>query len=432
MAYHNTAMLYSQRHSCNPAITEVKLQVDDKGYKGMAKIISDIYEGKLLPEDLHDGLMSFHANKLWEGVQEGTGDYFKTQNEKDLEFEAFMKENVFLFSGYKTYQELKNASELLLDDEGNIKKFSQYKKDVLKTTSDYDVKFLRAEYDHAIASGQMAVKWQRKVKTGGNLKYITAGDARVRNEHKELNGVIKNVDDDFWNSHYPPNGWGCRCTVSSTLSDETTKEDTPTITIPPLFRNNVGKDGIVFSEKHPYFEDSKGVGKRIENKVSELLEEYSTIDLGDNPKKGSLKVHKDAHKNDIDYNIKYGKLIAKLGYDIKIAKHSEINKVKNPEVIINGKIGDFKEIKNEITSNNVQKAIGRANKQKAESVIIIDEKKSYSIHELANGLKMSLCHKKDDGSPKNSNIKEVYLYFNRELKYFTRKEIEDYTYLDKL
>lgn len=47
------------------------------------------------------------------------------------------------------------------------------------------------------------------------LQYRTAGDARVRPMHKQWNGKIYSVDDVFWHTHYPPNGWGCRCTVRS-------------------------------------------------------------------------------------------------------------------------------------------------------------------------------------------------------------------------
>lgn len=47
------------------------------------------------------------------------------------------------------------------------------------------------------------------------LQYRTAGDARVRPQHRIWNGLIYPVDHSFWSTHYPPNGWGCRCTVRS-------------------------------------------------------------------------------------------------------------------------------------------------------------------------------------------------------------------------
>ena len=45
------------------------------------------------------------------------------------------------------------------------------------------------------------------------LQYLTAGDTRVRPEHEAWDQTVLLIDDPWWNSHYPPNGWGCRCTV---------------------------------------------------------------------------------------------------------------------------------------------------------------------------------------------------------------------------
>lgn len=43
------------------------------------------------------------------------------------------------------------------------------------------------------------------------LKYVTVGDGKVRDSHKALNGVILRKDDPFWEDHYPPWDFGCRC-----------------------------------------------------------------------------------------------------------------------------------------------------------------------------------------------------------------------------
>lgn len=45
------------------------------------------------------------------------------------------------------------------------------------------------------------------------LRYITAGDHRVRDAHKSWHGVILHADDPWWNTHFPPNGFNCRCHV---------------------------------------------------------------------------------------------------------------------------------------------------------------------------------------------------------------------------
>lgn len=50
------------------------------------------------------------------------------------------------------------------------------------------------------------------------LRYITAGDHRVRDAHRAWHGIILHADDPWWMTHFPPNGFNCRCHVQQ-LSD---------------------------------------------------------------------------------------------------------------------------------------------------------------------------------------------------------------------
>ena len=56
------------------------------------------------------------------------------------------------------------------------------------------------------------------------LKYVTVGDDRVRDSHARLNGTILRKDDPFWETHYPPWDWGCRC-VAVELTEEMARQE---------------------------------------------------------------------------------------------------------------------------------------------------------------------------------------------------------------
>jgi SPP1 gp7 family putative phage head morphogenesis protein len=69
-------------------------------------------------------------------------------------------------------------------------------------------------YDVNLRTAYAAGRWQRiqgNKDSHGILVYRTMKDARVRPLHRSWEGVALPVDHAFWLTHYPPNGWRCRC-----------------------------------------------------------------------------------------------------------------------------------------------------------------------------------------------------------------------------
>ena len=121
----------------------------------------------------------------------------------------------YIFSGMKTFHELKEAFPSLIDENGNRKPFEQFLNDVQKIDRTYNQNYLRAEYNFCQASADMAAKWEGFMQDGDryNLQYRTQRDKKVRPEHAALDRVTLPMSDTFWQEYYPPNGWNCRCTV---------------------------------------------------------------------------------------------------------------------------------------------------------------------------------------------------------------------------
>ena len=70
-----------------------------------------------------------------------------------------------------------------------------------------------------------AGKWQQAQELKARrpyLRYVAILDNRTRSDHRGWHGTVLPVDDPWWAAHYPPNGWGCRCTVQ-TLNDRDLK-----------------------------------------------------------------------------------------------------------------------------------------------------------------------------------------------------------------
>ena len=47
------------------------------------------------------------------------------------------------------------------------------------------------------------------------LRYVAVMDDRTRPLHAAWHNTVLPVDDPWWETHFPPNGWNCRCTVQS-------------------------------------------------------------------------------------------------------------------------------------------------------------------------------------------------------------------------
>lgn len=73
---------------------------------------------------------------------------------------------------------------------------------------------LRTIFDTNIHQAMHAGKWdriERLKKARPFLRYVTIDDNRRREQHAAWHGTVLPVDHPWWDTHYPMNGWGCRC-----------------------------------------------------------------------------------------------------------------------------------------------------------------------------------------------------------------------------
>lgn len=147
-----------------------------------------------------------------------------------------------------------------------------------KIDKKFNVDYLRAEYDTAINSAEMASHWVRFKQMGDPmLRYVTVGDERVRASHAAMNGIQRPMSDPIWDKIYPPNGWNCRCTVVTTTGAATPgKQIRMPWDVPPMFQTNLAKTGMLWPKDHPYYKASdemiikrEGNDRLIDNAIAD-------------------------------------------------------------------------------------------------------------------------------------------------------------------
>lgn len=403
----------------------------EKQFEALAKAV---HAGKLTPGQIDNDITSFVADSLLKGVYTGFNSDFDGVDYKTPDFKmlSHLEKNVYYFSGYKNYHEVLELNEALRDGD-RVRSFKEFKEKAASIHEKYNANYLQAEYNHAVASSQMARQWvdiQDARRTHPLLRYSTVGDDRVRIAHKELEGVTKPIDDKFWDSWYPPNGWGCRCDVQQVQDGKVTNDSKVVIPedVPDMFKTNTAKQGMVYPPKHPYYalpdKHVKDVLQSANDVWKSNTEAFKKIQSYRNG--GSVEVHGLADQGELAQNTTRADLFAKEGYKTKVMPHVLEQGIKNPEVTIDDVVCDFKTV-TKPKASTIQHQIEHAKDQRAEGVVLFLHSKT-DCKTIQSALRGSLLH--DD---MNKRIQMVYLVNHKNIiTKISRSEIKDWSFWDKI
>ena len=367
--------------------------------KLIEEISQKLQNGDIRPSDLDKDLIEQIYNDVSQPVKEEFGQRWVDYDYKEPKslIQKF-KKNLWQFSSAKTLAELEYINSLILDKNGRIKPEHQFMQDVRKANILFNRNYLQAEYQTAKRGAQMAHLWNKFLEQKEyypNLVYRTVGDSRVRPEHATLNGVVKPIDDPFWKTYYPPNGWRCRCTVMNTAEkvSEGTFEDK---TVKPEFHGNTALDEEILTSKGTFF---KLLNKDHKAKINAELMKYNMpMEIAYHGKhKKKVFVSPFADDKDLIPNVETAMVIVdKLGIDIKIRAHIDSNFVKehkNPEYEIGGKIADRKEVS---SYTSIKSNLENARKQGNQSIVYdITKFQNWNAYEITKNLKGKIMNFKD-------------------------------------
>jgi phage gp29-like protein len=208
------------------------------------------------------------------GVGRGLVAEFGKTNE---EFIATLKGNTATFAAFKTHAQANEIAAQLVDENGSLRSFDQFRKTVLGTTinRDYNKNWLKTEYNTAVRSSRMAAKWKQIEKTKRlypNVEFLESTAANKRPEHLNFVGTILPIEHPFWLTHTPPLDWGCECSIRATDKEPTGVPDVGE-PIDTVFDNNPGVTAeIINMEQHPYFTNvNTDMAQMIKELVKQLL-----------------------------------------------------------------------------------------------------------------------------------------------------------------
>ncbi|WP_309376014.1 phage minor head protein [Rhodoferax sp.] len=152
-----------------------------------------------------------------------------------------MHGKVFAIAGATNTDLVDDIQKSLVDALKNGTTITQFRKDWDATVQKYGWSYRGSRgwrtsviFNTNMRSAHMAGRWKQLVANQAQrpyLQYRTAGDSHVRPQHRMWNGLIYLLSDPFWQTHYPPNGWGCRCTVraygEAEMKDKDLSESAP-------------------------------------------------------------------------------------------------------------------------------------------------------------------------------------------------------------
>lgn len=256
------------------------------------RLIAAIYSGAIDEWNLPRGLYQKTADKFIEAINNGMdaprpleigmGGGFRmpkqeqpaqsigiAYNTPDEILRSELIENVYVFSGAKTFQQVKELVSNIAPD-GLVQPFNKFKKSAEKIIGKYNDQWLRTEYNTALGSAQSARDWQEfedDVELFPYLRYDAIIDPNTSDICRPLEGITLPVNHPFWNKFSPLNHFNCRCRlIKISQYEEVKKTGKKKLTrvsekvepqMQELFMFNPGKERLIFKEtgkgKHPYF-----------------------------------------------------------------------------------------------------------------------------------------------------------------------------------
>jgi uncharacterized protein with gpF-like domain len=137
---------------------------------------------------------------------------------------------------------------------------------------------LKTIYRANMRTARAAGQWDRAQRTKKYRPFFvySLGPSRVhRDLHLSWNGIVLPVDHEFWNSHFPPNGWGCKCRIRQISQREAERlggvTQAPVIQMQEWKNKRTGETVFIAQGIDPGWDYNPGKGR--DKNLSNILED---------------------------------------------------------------------------------------------------------------------------------------------------------------
>lgn len=380
----------------------------------MERIIRQIWEEQATEAGFAPELVQAYGQQFSNAVTKGYGkDFFEIDwQTPDYNKLKALHIDAWKFASAKGNHQMQQLSGALRKPDGSMRTFEEFRAETVLITGQH-LSGLKAEYNTAVASAQMASKWQTiqaQKDLYPYLQYIAVEDSHISQTCLNLADQAHHVDSPFWRKWYPPNHYNCRSSVKQLR--EMPKSDNPAYTepnVPEIFKTNLADAGLIIPDGHNYY---KNFSVEVFGKYKRYFPEALQFDVEPNDYSaektaGLVRVHflVDRKGNDFARVLASAKELAKQGHiaDVmpKIDRDEPLYEVlykhligtkyenKNPDLRLNGK--HFIEHEGFETTNHLNafsNMLSRGKKQ-ASNIIIdkVDLTERYMLTNIKNRIK---------------------------------------------
>lgn len=234
---------------------------------------------------------------------------------------------------------------------------------------------------------QAAEEWQELVADANffpNIEYRTVGDENTRETHQRLNGIVRPLDDDFWERFYPPIDYRCRCSIRQRTVNTPITQALP-LELPkvaPGLGHNPGKSGQAFNIRHPYFENINSKQLEGASKYSQYADNSYQKSLFSPRTGGFLAISKQADTGNMRYVQNSAKTLARNGYGVEIPAADS-----NTSLLIDEKPSALVVVHKDVPDAQVgTRAIERTTALNLTESVLVLQKEQYDATALAKGI----------------------------------------------